>query len=368
LEKIEMKKTLVAVAAMAAATGAMAQATISGFFDSAYTTNKSTTAANATTSASTLAPSGSGQNQITFGNSEDLGNGMKAFANLRIVPSPNAAGAIGADASEIGISGGFGTLQIGKDYSIDHGVIAQVDASGYTGGSKGVVNIGNGGASSNAVVYVLPQLAPGLGIVIAKGLAGAAGGDGDATAYRLSYSTGGLMVQYAGFSVNNIAAGTASAQAQTSSNTTSAGAAAVVGTGWQTNFSTGLGTSIVTKEATTANSKSGGTALGITYDLGMAKLHYGSFTAKSGGDADQKAKATIMGVSVPLGATTIGFTSSTAQRTNAAATTVKASGTRAKVSYALSKRTTVYGAYGAAKVDASTAADKQTAFGLTHSF
>jgi predicted porin len=114
--------------------------------------------ANASTSASTLAPSGSGQNQITFAASEDLGSGLKAFANLRIVPSPNAAGAIGADASEIGLSGGFGTFQIGKDYSIDHAVIAQVDASGYTGGSKGVVNIGNGGASSNAVVYVLPTI------------------------------------------------------------------------------------------------------------------------------------------------------------------------------------------------------------------
>jgi predicted porin len=350
---------------MAAVTGAMADATISGFFDSAYTSNKSTSAANATTSTTTLAPSGSGQNQITFGASEDVGSGMKAFANLRIVPSPNAAGAIGADASEIGLSGGFGTFQIGKDYSIDHAVIAQVDASGYTGGSKGVVNIGNGGASGNAVVYVLPQLAPGLGIVVAKGLANGASGDGDTTAYRLSYSTGGLMVQYAGFSTNNIAAGTVNIAAITRAAGV-AGAAAVAGTGWTTNFATGGVTT--TQEATAANSKSGGTALGITYDLGMAKLSYGTFTAKSGGDADQKAKATIMGVSMPFGATTVGITSSSAQRTNAVATTVKASGYRAKVSYALSKRTTAYAAFGTEKVEATTLADKQTAFGLTHSF
>jgi hypothetical protein len=344
----------------------MAQATISGFFDSAYTSNKSTSALNATTSKTTLAPSGSGQNQITFGNSEDLGSGMKAFANLRIVPSPNSAGAIGADASEIGLSGGFGTFQIGKDYSIDHAVIAQVDASGYTGGSKGVVNIGNGGASSNAVVYVLPQLAPGLGIVLAKGLANGAAGDGDTTAYRLSYSTGGLMVQYAGFSTNNVAAGTANTAAGTAS-ATFAAAPAVVGTGWTTNFATGGVTT--TQEVTAANSKSGGTALGITYNFGMATVSYGTFTAKSGGDSDQKAKATIMGVSMPFGATTVGITSSNAQRTNAAATaTVKVSGYRGKVSYALSKRTIAYAAYGAEKVEATTLAEKQTAFGLTHSF
>jgi predicted porin len=342
LEKIEMKKTLVAVAAMAAVTGAMADATISGFFDSAYTSNSATNAANVTSKSTTLAPSGSGQNQITFGAGEDLGGGMKAFANLRIMPLPNS-GALNQDASEIGISGGFGTLQIGKDYSIDHGVIAQVDASGYTGGSKGVVNIGNGGASTNAVVYVLPTMVPGVGVILAKGLAGGAAGDGDATAYRLSYSTGGLLVQYAGASVSNIAAGT-----------------------WQTGFTTG-GAAAAT-EATAVNSKGGLTALGITYDLGMAKLHYGSFTAKSGGDSDQKASSNMMGVSMPFGATTLGITSSSAKRTNAAGTAVKVSGNRMKLSYALSKRTSAYGAFGTESVDSSTATSKQTAVGLTHSF
>ena len=159
-----MKKTLVAVAAIFAATGAMADATISGFFDSAYTINSSTSAANVTSKNTKLAPSGSGQNQITFGASEDLGSGMKAFANLRIMPLPNS-NALNQDASEIGVSGGFGTFQIGKDYSIDHGVIAQVDASGYTGGSPGVVNIGNGGASGNAVIYVLPTMVSGLSLI-----------------------------------------------------------------------------------------------------------------------------------------------------------------------------------------------------------
>jgi len=338
-----MKKTLVAVAAIFAATGAMADATISGFFDSAYTINSVTAAGTGlTTKRTTLAPSGSGQNQITFGASEDLGGGMKAFANLRIMPLPNTS-ALNQDASEIGVSGGFGTFQIGKDYSIDHGVIAQVDASGYTGGSPGVVNLGNGGASGNAVVYVLPTMIPGVGIIVAKGLANGAAGDGDTTAYRLSYSTGGLLVQYAGASTRNIAAGT-----------------------FQTGFTTGGATAAT--EGTAANSKAGVTALGISYDFGMATVSYGSFTGKSGGDADQKASANIMGVSIPFGATTIGLTSSSAKRTNAAGTAVKASGTRAKLSYALSKRTSAYGAIGSESVEGTTATTKQTAFGLTHSF
>jgi len=310
---------------MAAVTGAMAQATISGFFDSAYTINSVTSTANVTTKRTNLAPSGSGQNQITFGNSEDLGGGMKAFANLRIMPLPNS-NALNQDASEIGVSGGFGTFQIGKDYSIDHGVIAQVDASGYTGGSPGVVNIGNGGASGNAVIYVLPTMVSGVGIIVAKGLANGAAGDGDATAYKITYTTGGLTVAYAGASVANVAVGT-----------------------YQTGFTTGGATAAT--EATAANSKRGVTALGISYNLGMATVSYGSFTDKSGGDADQKASANIMGVSIPFGATTIGLTSSNAKRTNAAGTAVKASGTRAKLSYALSKRTSAYGAIGSESVE-----------------
>ena len=76
----------------------------------------------------------------------------------------------------------------------------------------------------------------------------------------------------------------------------------------------------------------------------------------------------MMGVSFPFGATTVGITSSSAKRTIAAATTVKASGYRGKVAYALSKRTTAYAAYGTETVSNTTQSDKQTTIGLTHGF
>jgi len=347
LEKIEMKKTLVAVAAMAAVTGAMAQATISGMIDGAYTTNKATTAANVSTSTSSVGSGAAGQSQISIKSSEDLGGGMKAFGALRINPNPYSAGNVAAtnlaqDVSEVGISGDFGTVLLNRDYGIAFDVHASADASGWTSGAKGVVhNTGTG--ISNGVVYVLPTFVQGLDALVAKGVSGTAGGDGDAIAYRLKYTTGGLMVQYAGASVNNIAAGT-----------------------WATNFTTG-GTTATT-EATAANAKASLTALAVTYDLGMAKLHYGKFSAKSGGDTDQKSSSDMMGVSIPFGATTVGITSSSAKRTIAAATTVKASGYRGKVAYALSKRTTAYAAYGTEKVSNTTQSDKQTTIGLTHGF
>jgi len=327
----------------------MAQATISGQIDGAYTTNKATTAANVSTTTSSVGSGAAGQSQISIKSSEDLGGGMKAFGALRINPYPYSDGSVVAtnlsqDVSEVGISGDFGTVLLNRDYGIAFDVHASADASGWTSGAKGVVhNTGTG--ISNGVVYVLPNFVPGLDALVAKGVSGVAGGDGDATAYRLKYTTGGLMVQYAGASVNNIAATTA---------------------GWATNFTTG-GTTATT-EATAANAKASLTALAVTYDLGMAKLHYGKFSAKSGGDADQKSSSDMMGVSIPFGATTVGITSSSAKRTIAAATTVKASGYRGKVAYALSKRTTAYAAYGTEKVSDTTQSDKQTTIGLTHGF
>ena len=350
-----MKKTLVAVAAMAAVTGAMAQATITGFIDGAYTTTKSTTDDNVSTSKSAVGSGAAGQSQITIATSEDLGGGMKAFGAVRINPnvfSANADSALSQDVSEVGISGGFGTAMLVRDYGIDFMVHAAADASGWTSGATGVVHNTSAG-TGNALVYVLPTFAPGLGVVLAKGIAGVAAGDGDATAYKITYSTGGLQVQYAGASIKKIAAGTAAIDG--------------TGSGWTNSFATG-GIDTV-QEVTEANSKASVTALAVTYDLGMAKLHYGQFSAKSGGDADQKSSSDMMGVSFPLGATTVGITSSSAKRFSTTTPAgVKASGYRGKVAYALSKRTTVYGAYGAEKVSDTTQADKQTTFGLTHSF
>ncbi len=356
-----MKKTLVAVAAMAVVTGAMADATISGFLDGAYTIDTTTTNLGASTKTTTLAPSGSGQSQITFAASEDLGSGLKAFANMRFVPdvfgavaAPAApattqSGGFNSDVSEIGVSGAFGTIQLAKDYGIDFMVHAAADATGWTGSSTAGVVHNTSGTPGQAVIYVLPTMVPGVGVVVARGLGGATTGAGDATVYKLTYSAGALALQYAGGSFKN-AAGTAGTD------------------GFATDFAIGGNVTTTNSDAVTLGSKTSLTALAVTYDLGMAKLHYGSFSRKNSTDSDLKSSSNMMGVSVPFGATTVSFTSSSAKRSSDVALVTKASGTRAKVSYALSKRTTAYGAIGSVSVDGSTAANKHTAIGLTHSF
>ena len=75
-----MKKTLVAVAAMAAVTGAMAQATIYGNIDQAYTKSTTSVAGRQTSNTTTMGSYQMGSSQIGFKGEEDLGGGLKASA------------------------------------------------------------------------------------------------------------------------------------------------------------------------------------------------------------------------------------------------------------------------------------------------
>jgi len=336
-----MKKTLVAVAALAAVTGAMAEVTISGFVDGGVSSIKSTTTAGVSSTTNSVTSPGAGQSQITFAASEDLGGGTTALANIRLNPSI-FAGTITSDVSEIGLKGAFGTALIARDFSIDFFTHAAADASGWTSGAEGVVhNIS--ATAGNAVAYVLPTFVEGLGVVLARGFAGNAGGGGDGTAYKLTYKTGGFMGEYAASS--------------TKTSSTSL---------WTEDFTIG-GTATDTETLAV-----GGTvktsAIALTYDLGVAKLHGGMFNSSASADGDQKASSYMYGVSAPIGATTLGLTISGADRTNSSNVTKKATGYRISAFYSLSKRTSAYVAYGSESKSSTTAKDTQSMLGVKHSF
>jgi predicted porin len=69
-------RTLVAVAAFAAITGAHAQVTISGLLDAAVTIDGTN---------STLGAGPNGGSEFTLGLNEDLGNGLKAIGAFTII-------------------------------------------------------------------------------------------------------------------------------------------------------------------------------------------------------------------------------------------------------------------------------------------
>jgi len=343
LEKIEMKKTLVAVAAMAAVTGAMADVTIYGTIDQAYATAKVSTITS-TSKVSGLAGVQNGGSAIGFKGSEDLGGGMKAYFQQELGLSTDSndrtGTTLGANAidgtatgysnglenrnSFVGLSGGFGDVKLGRMYNMAFYNAIAADPLGYSGVAGYAVGYaGAGGAlrQSNTILYTLPTIAAGVGIQVAK-VAGetvtttaAPTKTGDSTSYGVTYAAGPL---YAGIT------------GETST--------------------------------TTATTKTKNSTSTITYDLGMVKVGYGAGKTTLG---TTYTKAGAVSLTVPLGALTLGYSSGDS-KTNSTGSEVKTKISQYGAMYALSKRTTAYAQSG--KNSATALNSSVTAFGILHNF
>jgi predicted porin len=125
-----MKKTLVAIAALASVTAfAQTTATITGVFDTSLANQKSVFGDASTRSFNSLLNSQQGTSQINFALSEDLGGGLKAIANLEQdfnASSKSDVANLGAASNVVagnkstlggqtfvGLEGGFGTIKLG---------------------------------------------------------------------------------------------------------------------------------------------------------------------------------------------------------------------------------------------------------------
>jgi predicted porin len=127
-----MKKTLIALAALAA-TSVFAQSsvTISGQVDAGIVNPIGPQKAR-------IDQSGNGSNQIVFGGAEDLGGGMKANFRLALRFTPESGLYDGSNSnrapfqgeSTLGLSGGFGSLKIGRALTALQGPINNTDPWG----------------------------------------------------------------------------------------------------------------------------------------------------------------------------------------------------------------------------------------------
>jgi predicted porin len=174
LEKFAMKKTLIALATLAAAGTAFAQstATISGSISVGV---MDTGAANARPVVSHL---GNGANAINIVTAEDLGGGMRAGFTSQIrfnaatgdMNSTTGGGTALFHAANAYVSGGFGTIRAGK---IAEASTCGLDPWGCGGGAalQGGVGIGSGanalaansgitgaGTQANSVSYATPTI------------------------------------------------------------------------------------------------------------------------------------------------------------------------------------------------------------------
>jgi predicted porin len=176
-----MKKTLVAIAALASVTAfAQTTATITGVFDTSLATQKTVFGDASTRSFSSLLNSQQGTSQINFALSEDLGGGLKAIANLEQdfnATSKTDAANLGASTNTVagnkatlggqtfvGLDGAFGTLKLGAQNTPSLAIAAGRTpfgtklGSGFSDGTStglGIQGLGHV-RESNSIEYSTP--------------------------------------------------------------------------------------------------------------------------------------------------------------------------------------------------------------------
>jgi predicted porin len=335
-----MKKTLIALAAMATTTAfAQSTVTLSGNVKAGLAQTKYSGAAAGNGSATGLAD---GSSRFILSGSEDLGGGLRANfqADTRFRIDDNGAAPTASPLAGgntfIGLSGGFGNLQIGKldtHYCLGsdtHGTRATaLQASscgllGYVNGSSGNAVIANASRSVNVTRYTSPNFSgltfQGTYSTSFAGSEGAVGktSGGNATNVRADYAQGPLT---AGLSVW---------QAKGEDQTATAARTGQKATTLMVNYNLGVAT------------------LGLTWDKSASRAAAANVAAFT----DTERTVTSIPVTVPMGAGTVLFTYSKAGNTKTGTTTNANTGATLVsfgYDYALSKRTTVGGSY--AKLD-----------------
>jgi len=203
-----MKKTLIAVAALAA-TGAFAQVSVYGRLDAGYA--MTTNSVNGTdTKANGVQSHNSVSSMWGIQGSEDLGGGLKAnfkleqdvyLANGNTGTSGAAGGAAGSAAfnrtSLIGLSGGFGSLAFGRDYVPTFKLIAATDVNSLSRISTVQLAAASGNSTTpNLVMYSTPVMS-GFQVNLAYGnqdTSAATDNTSKVTNLTATYTNGPLMV------------------------------------------------------------------------------------------------------------------------------------------------------------------------------
>ena len=339
-------------------------ATIYGVLDQAYYTNKATTAAGVvskTTGVGAVIWGGSG-----FGlkGSEDLGGGTKANYALEVgYAADTGGGAVANRVSTGGLSGAFGAVNLGNQYTPGWGILCGTDFNGCGSnpgwaGGNGLMTISSG----SSIYYSSPAMS-GLTAHVVKGFgetatsAAAAVKTGDYSEFALTYANGPLT---AGYSTQSTVASTPA------STYTPSGASANTVT---VNTFGSLSNTSFAVNPSVAGAKEKVNIVGITYDLGVAKVGYSnvSYTLSA-----TSAKLQTISGQIPVTAMVNLNVSSTTGRhiDSAGAAGVNFKASQYGLDYNFTKRTALQWRMGSSSDNQVAGSQKssQTSFGMFHSF
>jgi predicted porin len=365
-----MKKHLIAAAvAGALAVPAMAQVTVYGVIDQGYTSTevKDSTTTSGVTLSETVDTTTSGNGsayssqRLGFKGEEDLGGGMKAFFVYEIGLGDRDGTDSGTDVMtdtvrqlNLGISGGFGAIKLGRMGTQADASLGAGDVGGgnnflgrlYTSGLKL-----NNSRSDRLIEYTTPTMS---GLKVA--------------------------VQYGTREVDTSVTGTATSN--TSHKETGIGVSYSAG---PLNVMLGY----VQEKVKTAGVKGRDPeqiSLGANYDLGMAKVFFTYMDGETSDDVygiNTGATKTNMdgmeiGAAIPLGALTLQvsyFDAEAKAKFDTTSLKGELDGYQVAALYSLSKRTTAYAVYGSSDADVTVSATSSNGtessifgFGVRHSF
>jgi predicted porin len=378
-----MKKTLIALAAVAATGAAFAQSsvTLSGRIDVGTGSVKtdsnvfgSTTSTSSKVTDLTGAQNVRTTSRITLSGSEDLGSGLRAGFNLETGLNVTDAASLFTGNTRTGmlsLSGNFGTVAIGtylnstdavRGYSAATAGLAGgdflaraaggVQALGVTTGSYAgtAAAIGIEGRSRNSVAYTSPNFS---GVTVSVGLV----------------------------NQKNVSSASSNFGVVTAAQT---GAQKLNGTSLSAAYNAGpLSARITAANAKLSDSVSGAqigknadTAFAVSYDLGVAKPYFLFEAVKLSGASSTQIKAASyeLGATFPMGDLTPYVAINGGNHKNGAGTKIaKSSAFQVGTLYNLSKRTYAYAAFGQDKDKGELAKTYQLkrsgyAAGLVHQF
>jgi predicted porin len=371
-----MKKTLIALAAIGAFVGvAQAQSTVTlyGVVDVNLFSRKDQTvtyapATNsfALTSLTQRGVGSGGQNGSRWGLrvAEDLGGGLKAIAvveaGINADTGTSAQGGLTYGRQVFGgVSGGFGTVSLGRQYSPYDDIKGQVSAQGNNAYD---VSLGYGSYAAltpaNAAILVAPTTAAN-GVAQAALVNGINAGVGTWVGYDNARQNNSIKFQSASFGGASVGVGygfgenktaTTSATKDVSANIKYANGPILASVAYQANeFAPGF--------------KLKNTLLGASYDFGVVKLFAQGNQAKFTNIAKQKEFA--LGVAVPVGAFTVVGQVARSKGDDLG----KNTGYGLEAYYDLSKRTRTYVSLASTKKESlNDERNSIVAAGLRHSF
>jgi hypothetical protein len=195
------KKTLIAMSLAAVTGSAMADVSVSGRVEQTFT--------NTDVAATGDAFAGGSDNHVVISASEDLGNGMTAFAKVML----DSDSQTGASKDEIvGLKGSFGTVFAGRFEAFVEGKVAStMSLNGHAAIEQSTTNAER---TPHGVAYVTPTV-NGLHAGIGGYATGSESEDWDATEIAVFYSNGPLNIGVAVQDLNPTLAGATLAEKTT---------------------------------------------------------------------------------------------------------------------------------------------------------